>query len=134
MYSVAMLVASTITCGAATILESMMNRIPIETNWHAAKRRIGRLWRPNRPPGVPASDSPAAYVTAATLAEKIAVQETFAPASLLNRAAAVVSPPTMPGKKKEEVKQQVEALSAWEDEGGAAAVSTPKKTTGKSGT
>ena len=106
-----------------------MNRIPFETNWHAAKRRIGQLWRPNRPKDVSVSDSPTVYVTT----EKLEVQETFAPASLLERATAAVSLPTMPAKKKEETKQQGDALTAWEDEGGAAAAKTPNTANGNTG-
>ena len=101
-----------------------MNRIPIETHWHSAKRRIGQLWRPNRPKAAAELDSTPIHV----IAEKLAVQETFAPASLLERAAAMVSLPTMPGVKKEEAKQTGEALTAWEDEGGAAAIRKPKIT------
>jgi hypothetical protein len=99
-----------------------MNSNTLESHWRAAKRHMADLWS--------TEDHTAPYGLGARPAymspDDLEVQKHFRPASALARMTARFVAATKPGMSKKEIKQQVEALSTWEDEGGTAAATKSK--------
>ena len=94
-----------------------MHRNTPGNNLRDARRRIANASSTH--PSNPADDGATQPVK--VIAEKLEVEKLLAPASPFERVAARVGQVLKPARSKKEIKQQKEALSTWEDEGGPAA-------------
>jgi hypothetical protein len=98
-----------------------MDRTNVENNSSKAKRQIVDSSSTN------GAKSNVADAPAKLSAEQLEVRKSFSPAAPLERVAARVVAATKPKMNKKEVKQEKEALSTWEDEGGTAATGPAKR-------
>jgi len=105
-----------------------MNRFTLGNNWRDAKRRMASIWSANLSTDASGMNPEAGDESIHVTAEKLQVKNLFAPASTIERVAARLLAGKPPAKSKAETKQQGEALSTWEDEGGPAMSPTQPST------